>query len=108
MLTAHPRILRLFLLTGIASAFITTMTHAAPASAPPPGVDQLPPVPELPDPFKFNDGSRMKTKADWEKRREEIKELVLTYEYGHPAPPPGNVTGRELSSREDKALHATV
>ncbi|MDB5354677.1 MAG: hypothetical protein JWN24_1130 [Phycisphaerales bacterium] len=96
------------LLKGVALALVTTMAHAAPASALPPGVDQLPPIPELPDPFKFNDGSRVKSKADWEKRRAEIKELVLAYEYGHSAPPPGNVTAMELSSKEDETLHATV
>jgi hypothetical protein len=100
--------LRHQLLAAIALALITTLTHAAPASVSPPGVDKLPPIPELPDPFKFNDGSRVKTKADWEKRRAEIKDLVLGYEYGHPAPPPGNVVAKELSSKEDETLHATV
>src|SRR6185437_11491027 len=30
-----------------------------------PGVDQLPPIPQLPDPFLFPDGTRCKTKEDW-------------------------------------------
>jgi hypothetical protein len=58
-----------------------------------PGPDQLPSVKELPDPFKMNDGSRVKTKEDWQRRRAELRELVLGYEYGRmpPAPAAGSV-----------------
>jgi hypothetical protein len=57
-------------------------------------VDQLPVVPELPDPFKFVDGSRVGSKDDWARRRAELKELIQTYEYGHlpPMPPAGSVS----------------
>lgn len=51
-------------------------------------VADLPEVKELVDPFKFNDGSRVKTPADWAKRREEIKTLLADYEYGHLPPAP--------------------
>jgi hypothetical protein len=40
-------------------------------------------VRELPDPFIMNDGSRVATLSDWNKRREEIKEKIQVYEYGH-------------------------
>jgi hypothetical protein len=30
-----------------------------------PPVDQLPVIQDLPDPFVFNDGSRVKTREDW-------------------------------------------
>ncbi|MHA1369294.1 MAG: glucuronyl esterase domain-containing protein [Promethearchaeota archaeon] len=39
-------------------------------------------VKEFPDPFLFNDGTRVKTKEEWNKRREEIKKLILEIEYG--------------------------
>ncbi|HEX8915019.1 MAG TPA: hypothetical protein VF796_21885, partial [Humisphaera sp.] len=57
-------------------------------------VDQLPANPELPDPFRFADGSRVRTREDWPRRAAELKELIQTYEYGHlpPVPPAGAVT----------------
>jgi pimeloyl-ACP methyl ester carboxylesterase len=65
--------------------------HVRAADVKPTPVDQLPSIPQLPDPFLFPDGSRVKDKADWQRRREQIKQMVLAYEYGHPAPDPGNV-----------------
>jgi hypothetical protein len=59
-------------------------------------INKLPDINELPDPFLMNDGTRVKTKADWAKRREEIKEIILYYQYGHIPPAPGNVTAKEL------------
>ena len=63
-----------------------------------PGVDRLPDINELPDPFLMNDGMRVKTKADWTKRRDEIKAMILYYQYGHMPPAPKNITAEELSS----------
>jgi hypothetical protein len=51
-------------------------------------VADLPEVKELADPFKFNDGSRVKSPADWGKRRDEIKGLLAENEYGHLPPAP--------------------
>jgi dienelactone hydrolase len=55
--------------------------------------DQLPAVKELPDPFTFADGTKLKSKVDWPKRQAELKELIQTYEYGHlpPVPPKDQV-----------------
>src|SRR3954451_3273603 len=39
-------------------------------TAPSPG-GQMPAVPELPDPFLFRDGSRVRTRSDWARRRKE-------------------------------------
>ena len=57
-------------------------------------VDRLPAIKELPDPFLFADGTRVKSLHEWRHRRAELLELVQTYEYGHvpPAPSPGTVT----------------
>ncbi len=37
---------------------------------------------ELPDPFLFKDGSRVKTPQEWPRRRAELIELILGHEYG--------------------------
>jgi len=62
----------------------------ASCKAPPlPNPSQLPNVSKLPDPFSWSDGSgRVKTLADWECRRNEIKAEIENYELGKkPAPP---------------------
>lgn len=63
-----------------------------------PGADELPAIKELPDPFLMNNGRRVKTRADWAKRREEIKAMILYYQYGHMPPAPKNIIAQELSS----------
>lgn len=63
-----------------------------------PDVDELAVVKELPDPFVMNNGRRVRTKADWAKRREEIKAMMLYYQYGHMPPAPKNIKAEELSS----------
>ncbi|MBN2137420.1 MAG: acetylxylan esterase [Sedimentisphaerales bacterium] len=63
-----------------------------------PGADQLPVIEELPNPFLFSDGSTVKTPKDWLRRREEIKAMMLYYQYGHMPPAPRNVKAEILSS----------
>ena len=77
---------------------ITCAGTNPPGVADMPSVDRLADIKELPDPFLMNDGTRVKTKADWGKRREEIKAMMLYYQYGHMPPPPKNITAKELSS----------
>ncbi len=43
---------------------------------------------KLPDPFLFNDGSRVKNVEDWAKRREEIYDSAITLQYGTMPPEP--------------------
>lgn len=43
---------------------------------------------KLPDPFLFNDGTRVKTKEDWEKRRKEIYKTAVEMQYGEILPTP--------------------
>lgn len=87
---------------------------AAPAPAPAttpavagPSADAkaLPAIQELPDPFKFQDGTMMKSKADWTKRREELSQLIQKYEYGpYPAKPDkvtGTLNGNTLNVKVD-------
>lgn len=43
---------------------------------------------ELPDPFLMNDGSRVSSAADWEKRRKEIYKTAVELQYGEMPPEP--------------------
>ena len=93
----------------LASASILLAPFAAsPAPAPDrPAVDDLPVIKELPDLFLFSDGSRVKTKEDWARRREELKGLILYYEYGRLPPAPTNLAAKELSSKPRATLGVT-
>jgi dienelactone hydrolase len=79
--------------------------QAAPPSGPDyPPVDKLPALSELPDPFQFADGTRVKSKEDWTRRRAELQAMILHYEYGQLPPAPGNTRGVELTSSAYKAM----
>lgn len=43
----------------------------------------LPVVNHLPDPFLFQDGSKVERTSDWKKRADEIRDLAQYYEYGN-------------------------
>jgi hypothetical protein len=79
----------------VAAAAAPSPEAAAPAGKQLPGQEKLPSNLELPDPFQMNDGSRVKTPADWARRRAELTELILGYEYGRMPPAPGNVKAAE-------------
>jgi len=61
-----------------------------------PGVKDLPVRNELPDVMVMNDGTRVKTRAQWQKRREEMKRILAYYAVGQMPPAPKNVKGREV------------
>ncbi len=63
-----------------------------------PGVKDLPARPDLPDVMTMNDGTKVKTPAQWQKRREEIKKILQYYAIGEAPPAPGNVKGEEMHS----------
>jgi endo-1,4-beta-xylanase len=67
----------------------------------------LPSLWTLPDPFQFYNGTRVKSPADWNRRREEIKNLVQYYEYGYLKPRPQTVTGT-LGDKAENAYPLTV
>jgi hypothetical protein len=71
-----------------------------------PGVDELPIRKDMPDVMVMNDGTRVKTRDQWQKRREEMRRMLAYYAVGQAPPPPGNVKGRELKS--EMALDGTV
>ncbi len=65
-----------------------------------PALADLPAIQELPDPFRFIDGSRVTTQQDWQRRRNEIRLQVQKYIYG----PMPTDTGKVTSSFKDKRL----
>src|SRR5436190_13096958 len=63
-----------------------------------PGPTELPVRPDLPDIMVMNDGTRVKTRDQWRKRREEMKRILSYYAVGQMPPAPGNVKGKEVHS----------
>ncbi len=51
----------------------------------------------LPDLFTFNDGTPVKTEADWQRRREEIVDIILEEEYGKIPDIPLTITCKETT-----------
>jgi hypothetical protein len=98
------RAITVFLIAGL----FLTLTHSPATGAEEsgkkwtelPSIDELPTVEDLPNPFLFNDGSKVETRADWEKRREEIKDQMTYYQYGHFPPAPDNLVVEEATVEE--------
>jgi hypothetical protein len=63
-----------------------------------PGVNDLPVRTEMPDVLTMNDGKKVTTTKQWQKRREEMKRILEYYAVGQRPPPPGNVKGTETKS----------
>lgn len=57
----------------------------------------------LPDPLFFNDGTPVRTVADWSRRRAELLALFETHVYGRSPQPPPSVSS-EVFDTESKAL----
>ena len=91
MLPMSPRLLVPFL----ALSLLATTTHAARFRE----VDDLPVRPDMPAVLVMADGTRVTTLKQWQKRREQMKDILEHYMLGHAPPPPGNVTGTDLQSR---------
>lgn len=65
-----------------------------------PRVKDLPTRPELPAPLTFDSGKKVKTLAEWKRRREEIKRILEYYAVGQMPPAPNNVHGEEIHSQD--------
>jgi hypothetical protein len=63
-----------------------------------PGVRDLPIREEMPDVMTMNDGTKVTTRDQWKRRREEMKRILEYYAVGQMPPPPGNVRGKEIKS----------
>ena len=64
-----------------------------------PGANELPTRTSMPDVLTMNDGAKVSTVGEWQKRREEMKRTLEYYAVGQMPPPPGNVKGRETNSQ---------
>jgi dienelactone hydrolase len=64
--------------------------------SPPSSLHDLPEIDGLPDLMRFADGSIVRTKDDWIRRRDELKAMIQFYEYGHIPPAPNAVSVEEL------------
>jgi hypothetical protein len=71
-----------------------------------PGVNELPVRKELPNVMVMNDGTKVTSREQWEKRREEMKRILAYYAVGQMPPAPGNVKGREIKT--ETVLDGTV
>jgi hypothetical protein len=91
-------------MAGVVSGCFALASAAQPNDAQFPPVDKLPVVKELPDPFLFSDGSRVKTTEDWSRRRAQLQEMILYYQYGRMPAPPGNFKAVELVSSPYKSM----
>ena len=77
---------------AVAVVFVwVSQLHADQASVSKPA-GELPEIKELPNPFTFLDGSAVKTREDWQRRRAELKSLFEQYQYGHLPPKPQRMT----------------
>jgi len=68
-----------------------------------PTVGELPVVDELPNPFVFLDGTPVRNRKDWERRREEMISIVLHYQFGHAPelPKPDSIKAEFLSEADE-------
>ena len=62
-------------------------------------VEDLPEMKELPDPFLFANGQRVRNQKEWAARRLEIKDILLEYEYGRMPPAPDDWSARVISRK---------
>jgi endo-1,4-beta-xylanase len=92
-------------------AFLCLFVGLGPVAAadkkPPKPAGELPEIKELPNPFTFADGSPVRTKDDWQRRREELKDLFQDYIYGHMPPKPKKMTidrGDKVTDEENKVV----
>ncbi len=56
-------------------------------------------IKHLPDPFLMQDGRRVISVEDWQKRREEIKDMMLNIQYGTMPGPPEKVSVTIIESQ---------
>ncbi len=55
------------------------------------------PIAALPNPLVMSDGTPVTTAEQWQQRRKEITDMILTIEYGHLPPPPEKIPAKEES-----------
>ena len=85
-----------FILAGLGLMLTTHVVPSASAAPPFPAVKDLPVRAEMPNPLITDDGKTVSTPEQWKLRREEMKNIMEEYVYGHMPPPPDNVSGHEV------------
>ena len=65
-----------------------------------PAVKDLPVRTAMPDPLVDDHGQKIGTPQQWNRRREEMKRILEYYALGHGPPPPANLVGHELKTRQ--------
>ena len=75
-----------------------------------PPTAKLPLLRELPDPFKMDNGKRIKSASEWPARRAEILKMALQYEYGRVPTTVDPVTATESPAEKsgDRVEHKIV
>jgi hypothetical protein len=68
----------------------------------------LPNVNYLNDPFTFMDGTKVKSRADWDRRRQEIKSIAQYYEFGWVPPAPAVLTATSSGSGVTKTIAMNI
>jgi hypothetical protein len=102
-----PGIISMAFAFGVFLAWVGIIYAQLPATVSLPGLDKLPVIQELPDPFLMNSGKRVSSKKDWSQRRKEIQAMFLDYQYGHLAPAPANLKAKEVSTKKLESGSAT-
>lgn len=69
---------------------------------------ELPEVAYLPDPFTFLDGSKVRSLADWARRRAEIKDMAQYYEFGYIPAKPATLTATSSGTGNTKTITITM
>lgn len=95
---------------GLISLFSTSAILRADETSPwkpPASLESLPSTKGLPDVFLMANGKRVKSTADWQKRREEIKAMMQYYQYGHIPPRPDKVTAVVTKRKPHKSGKGT-
>jgi len=87
-----------FVLIAAMAALSPSLSPSLRAADSYPDVDALPVQTNLPDVMIMDDGTRVTTPEQWQKRRDEVKAILEHYELGHAPPPPGNVRGEDIKS----------
>jgi hypothetical protein len=99
--------MKLWRISFLISLIIAIVSPVLGAPATFPDVNDLPVQTNLPDVMAMDDGTRVTTPEQWQKRRDEVKAILEYYELGHAPPPPGNVKGKDIQSADllDGTVH---
>ena len=73
----------------------------------PPSLESLPSTPALPELFRLASGERVTSREDWDRRRDELKAMMLYYQYGSMPPRPDLVTAEDVKRKPHRSGKGT-